>query len=94
MTDQHARFSPPSAGLIVFQSLLHLPTPCTTMPSQSLTSAELAAWPDTRQPTIYGICALMLLLGNTSVPLRLWAQWKVHKQTFMEDYFLIAALVS
>ncbi|KAJ5993048.1 hypothetical protein N7451_008772 [Penicillium sp. IBT 35674x] len=63
------------------------------MSSQSLTSAELAAWSDTRQPTIYGICALMLLLGNTSVPLRIWAQWKVHKQTFTEDYFLIAAVI-
>ncbi|KAJ5591914.1 uncharacterized protein N7459_002283 [Penicillium hispanicum] len=63
------------------------------MPSTQLTAAELAAWSDTRQPAIYVVCALLLVLGNASVPLRIWAQWRIHKKVIMEDYFLIAALI-
>ncbi|KAJ6005141.1 hypothetical protein N7540_012940 [Penicillium herquei] len=59
----------------------------------SLTSTELEEWPQSRQPAIYGVCAVMLLLGNLAVPMRIWAQWKVHRKTFMEDYFLVAALL-
>ncbi|KAJ5280914.1 hypothetical protein N7478_006286 [Penicillium angulare] len=61
--------------------------------SSSLTTEQLEEWPQSKRPAIYGVCAVMLILGNASVPLRIWAQWKIHRRTFMEDYFLFAALL-
>ena len=64
------------------------------MSSHSLTPVEKAAYFETRQPAVYGVCAVLLILGNAAVPLRIWAQWRVHHKPLMEDYFLATALVS
>lgn len=59
----------------------------------SLTAEQQAAWSETMRPTIMGICILFLVLGNLSVPMRIWAKWRIHKRPLAEDYSLILALV-
>ncbi|KAJ5288970.1 hypothetical protein N7478_002000 [Penicillium angulare] len=63
------------------------------MSSAQLKQEELALWPQDRRPAVYGVCATMLVLSNTAVPGRLWAQYKIHRKIFIEDYFLVAALL-
>lgn len=59
----------------------------------ALTAAQLATWDETLQPAIYGVCTTFFVLGNISVPMRIWSQWRIHQKTMQEDYCLIAALV-
>ncbi|PYH44043.1 uncharacterized protein BP01DRAFT_343296 [Aspergillus saccharolyticus JOP 1030-1] len=61
--------------------------------SSSLTAAQEAAWSQSRQPAILGVVITMLILGNISVPMRFWAQWRIHKRILLEDYCLVVALV-
>ncbi|CRG90560.1 hypothetical protein PISL3812_07604 [Talaromyces islandicus] len=60
----------------------------------ALTPAQLAAWDETLQPVIYGVCITFFVLGNTSVPMRIWSQWRILQKAMPEDYCLIVALVS
>jgi hypothetical protein len=59
----------------------------------ALTAAQLAAWDETLQPAIYGVCITFFVLGNISVPMRIWSQLRIHRKAMREDYCLIAALV-
>lgn len=58
-----------------------------------LTAEQLAAWSQSRQPAIVGVCVTLLVVGNVSMLLRIWAQCRIHKRPLLEDYCLIAALV-
>jgi len=60
----------------------------------TLTATQLAEWSQTKQPALYGTVIPLMILGNVALFMRLWAQFRVHKKAFAEDYFLIAALVS
>ncbi|PYH78622.1 hypothetical protein BO82DRAFT_394496 [Aspergillus uvarum CBS 121591] len=61
--------------------------------SLQLTPAQEAAWDQSRQAAILGVVITMLVLGNLSVPMRFWAQWRIQKRVMPEDYCLVVALL-
>ncbi|RAL12613.1 uncharacterized protein BO97DRAFT_389628 [Aspergillus homomorphus CBS 101889] len=61
--------------------------------SSHLTAEQAAAWSESRQSAILGVVITMLVLGNLSVPMRFWAQWRIQKRVMPEDYCLVVALL-
>lgn len=58
-----------------------------------LTPTQIAETGDSQQATIIGVLVMLLLIGNSSVVLRVLAQLRVARRIFTEDVLLIFAVV-
>jgi hypothetical protein len=61
--------------------------------SGQLTPEQQAHWNDSRQPTLYGVLGVLLVLSNTSLGLRIFSVLRQRGKFYVEDYFATAAVI-
>ena len=60
----------------------------------SLSPEQAAQWDQTRQPAIYGILSVLLVLSNVSLVLRLVASWRQRGRLLVEDCLMLCAVMT